>query len=333
MSKCAVEPLRTYNVFPPLALAPMVGVSHSALRTLVQDFGGVGLLFTEMLAARRLPSDSPTQSPYLVRTPGERPLIHQLLVHEESSIAAAIHALHRLRADGIDLNLGCPAPRVREMGGGSALAASPQRVGTMVQAVRALTSLPLSAKIRLGKRLDEAWLLDFCQMLEQSGVDLLTVHARLERENFNRPPHWDWVGKVKTHLTIPVLANGGIDSVSAARTCLEVSGADGLMIGRAAVVRPWIFAEIHQALYGGPPVFPLQLSEVFHRFTSALEQRFHPERRLGRLKEFTHYFARNFAFGHHLASAVQSAEDWHQAVGRAEAFLVRNDQLSRLDGQ
>ncbi len=309
----------------PLLLAPMAGLTHSALRTLLLDFGGVGMLSTEMLSARKLPVESPRVSPYLVRTAREAPLAYQLLVTDTREIAPAITALHRLSADVVDLNLGCPAPKVRKAGGGSSLVDNPEKVRLIIRTARSLTDLPLTAKIRLGQRLDEPSLRDFCLMLQEEGIDLVTVHARLSGESFARKPRWQWVGKVKDWLDIPVIANGGIFSVEDAARCLEQSGADGLMIGRAAPQKPWLFAQIAREIYGiSVDECQINLPWIYSRFALGLA-RFRPERRLGRLKEFTHYFALNYAFGHHLAMAVQKSSTLLLAWQRACEFFSRSD--------
>ena len=308
---------------PPLAMAPMVGLSHSALRTLVLELGGVGLLFTEMLSVKRLPSESEL-SPFLMRSPEERPLFYQLVVGRDQEVLPAVERLHKLDAQGIDLNLGCPAPKLKQLGAGCALRSDVDAVRRLVRELRRATSLPLSAKIRLGRNLDEVALLEFCRMLEGEGLDLLTVHGRLDGEKFCRRPHWDWIGKVKAGLGIPVIANGGIFTVQDARACLEQSGADGLMIGRGAACRPWIFAEIARELFGvvQPSAAP-DPAQVYFRFIELLHERFRPERRLGRLKQFTHLFGIGFPFGHHLAIAIQNCTTMGEAEQQAELLLER----------
>jgi len=314
------------EIWPPLLLAPMAGLTHSALRTTILHFGGIGLLSTEMLAAARLPVERADHSPYLVRTPQESPLSYQLLLAEDKNMPRIFEALHRLRADVVDLNLGCPAPLVRRAGGGSSLMEDPERVRRIVACARKLTSLPLTAKIRLGETLDEGKLRDFCRMLAGEGIEMLTVHARLRAEPFARRPRWAWVGKVKGWVNIPVVANGSIDSAASARCCLEESGADGLMIGRAAARTPWIFAVIAREVYGMEiPEPDICLPRLYQEFVSALVQRFHPDRRLGRLKEFTHYFAKNYFFGHHLAAKVQASCSLEAAWAQAAAFFAVHD--------
>lgn len=318
--------IRSLSVSVPLALAPMVGLSHSATRTLLLEAGGVGLLFTEMLAATRLPQDNPDISPMLVRSPREKPLFYQIFLSDDKPIAPAVAKLESLGADGLDINLGCPAPQLRRTGSGGFLAEDRALVQKIVGGLRNATTMPFSAKIRLGRTLDESKLLDFCRMLEDLGIDMLTVHGRLHGEKFCRPPRWDWIGRVKRAVTIPVLANGGIFRVADARRCLELSGADGLMIGRGGMERPWLFADIAAELYGQEQDKPFAArQEMYFRFVELLEQRFGAERRLGRLKQFTQYFARCFTFGHQLASSVQGSNNMDEAVEKAALFFSLTD--------
>ena len=318
--------IRNKKIWPPLLLAPMAGLTHSALRTTILEFGGVGLLSTEMLAATRLPAENAQQSPYLLRTPQETPLSYQLLLVGEKNIPSVFAALHRFKADVIDLNLGCPAPLVRKAGGGSSLMDDPVALRKIIRCARKNTTLPLTAKIRLGDTLDAQKLRDFCRMLAGEGIDMLTVHARLRSESFARRPHWGWVAKVKEWVDIPVVANGAIDSVGSARACIEESGADGLMIGRAAATAPWLFALLARDIYKMDiPMPEVFLPGLYQNFIVALVERFQPERRLGRLKEFTHYFAKNYFFGHHLASKVQASITLEEAWLRAVAFFSNND--------
>ena len=314
--------VRDLQINPPLLLAPMAGLTHSALRQILSGFGGVGLLSTEMLSARRLPSENPRISPCLIKTVLEKPLSYQLLISTDIDVVPAIDVLHKFQADAIDLNMGCPARSVGSYGAGFALMEQPENVRRIVIEARKHTLLPLTAKIRLGVELDEQALKAFCTMLEDEGIDMLSVHARLKKEPFARRPRWEWIAKIKEWLRIPVIANGGIFSVQDARDCLCVSGADGLMLGRGAVIRPWLFAEIARDLYGCNIAEPaVSLPVVYGNFIDLVNELFRPERRLGRLKEFTHYFAKNYKFGHQLGSRVQSSSSMDEARERAGMFF------------
>jgi nifR3 family TIM-barrel protein len=314
--------LNSCTIFPPIALAPMVGLSHSALRLLIVELGGAGLFFSEMLSVGKLPTENEKISPFLTRTPAEKPLFYQIFTGPGQDVVPAVERLHTLNAQGIDLNLGCPAPALRKLGAGSFMDDS--IIVETIRKIRSATPLPLSAKIRLGKSLNEKTLVSFCEMLENEGVDLLTVHGRLHGEKFCRKVRWDWIGKAKKAVTIPVIANGGIFTIADAEKCLLESEADGLMIGRGAAVRPWIFGDIARELYGIEIAERPSLAKIYFRFIELLENRFQPERRLGRLKQFTHYYAENFAFGHHLASGVQNANSIEEAGERAEKFFEKS---------
>jgi nifR3 family TIM-barrel protein len=304
----------------------MVGLSHSALRILIHEIGGIGLFFSEMLSVSRLPIENETVSPFLCRTHKESPLFYQIYVGSNQDIVPAVDRLHLLNAQGIDLNLGCPAPSLRKQGAGSFM--SFDSVQKTVATLRAATHLPISAKIRLGKTLDEKALLTFCKMLENEGIDLLTVHGRLQCEKFCRTPRWDWIAKVKKSVTVPVIANGGIFSVADALKCLEQSGADGLMLGRGAVSKPWLFAEIAKEVYHFGEKPRINIPDVYFRFVELLQERFFPERRLGRLKKFTHYYSSNFKFGHHLASGVQNCQTLEEAADTARKFFNKTRESS-----
>jgi len=214
---------------------------------------------------------------------------------------------------------------VGRLGAGCMLMEQPENVRMLVAEARKLTAQPLTAKIRLGIELNEAKLKSFCVMLEDEGIDMLTVHARLKDEPFARRPRWEWIAKLKEWLTIPVIANGGIFSVQDAEDCLRVSNADGLMLGQGAAIKPWLFAEIARDIYGCNIAKPsVSLPAIHGDFIDLLNKLFMPERRLGRLKEFTHYFAKNYKFGHRLATRVQGSLSMDEARERAAIFFEAN---------
>lgn len=325
--------IRDLVIDPPLLLAPMAGLTHSALRCLILRLGGVGLLSTEMLSAIRVSRENPRLSPFLFRRKEEKPLSYQLLLSRIEDAAPAVAALHGFGADAIDFNLGCPAPAIRRLGAGSRLMENPELLRELIVLVRKLTPLPLTAKIRLGENLSETALRNLCLMLAGEGIDLITVHARLRGESFSRKPRWNWIAKVKSWVKVPVVANGGIFSSEDAARCLEASGADGLMLGRGAVIRPWLFAGIARNIYHRDLALPeVRPAEIYQEFAELLVESFLPERRLGRLKEFTHYFARNYPFGHRLTSLVQSSGSLEEGLERAQHFFARNEEGQEREG-
>ncbi len=305
----------------PLCLAPMVGLSHSAFRSLIVELGGCGLFFSEMLSAKRLPYENWTMSPMLYSTPVEKPLVYQLYISSVDHVKPAVKKVETLGGEGIDINLGCPAPNLRREGAGAALAKDCKRVRKIVAAARQATHLPLSAKIRLGVENQPEKLLDFCLMLEGEGIDYISVHARFDGEKFCRKPKWKLIAPVSRRLSIPIIANGGIFTVEDAERCLEESEADGLMLGRGAVERPWLFNHIARKIYKiDIPESELDPGKIFFKFVRRVQESFVPEKQLGRIKQFTHYIVKSDPFGHHLASRVQRSNNIEEVVAQAEKF-------------
>jgi tRNA-dihydrouridine synthase B len=310
------------RVAPPLILAPMSGLSHTVLRRLVAELGGCGLFHTEMLSARSLPFETPLDSPWLCSSKGEHPIVYQLLVSRPEELPAAVEKVQACGADGIDLNMGCTAAVIVKRGGGIALMRDRARAAATVKAARRSTNLPLTVKIRLGWTPDSNALKEFCLMLEGNGVDAITLHPRLKEDRLKRPARWRYIAGIKEHLEIPVIGNGDVDSPEAALRMFRQTGCDAVMVGRAAVRRPWLFREIKASLLGPASDRPApEPPEIYTRFVSLLEDGLASERRLPLLKQFTVYFAQNYAFGHTLWRLVHNARSLAEATDQAEAFF------------
>ena len=301
---------------PVLFLAPMAGITHSAFRRLVAQFGGHSALYTEMLPTHSLLSEKFATSPYTRRRPEEGKVIYQIVVTGKASLDDALQRLITFDPFAIDLNLGCPAPMVSRKGGGKALYADIRRLETVLETIRRHWRGPLLVKCRLGHETDH-WRKDFLARLalfHRFAVDALCLHPRFFHEKLKRKARWNEFQWVKQHTALPLIGNGDMIDPRAL-TLLERGDCDGLMIGREAVRRPWVFKVL-----GGEAVDIDYWSvwEQFYRFTT---EDFAPERTLGRIKEFTSYFADNFMFGHELFRKVQPAESCQVAFERAETFL------------
>jgi tRNA-dihydrouridine synthase len=305
----------------------MAGITHSAFRRLLSDFGGYGALYTEMLSAKMVIHEDPATSPWLKRRPEEKRVIYQLLVTEAARLPATLDRLAPASQDGIDINLGCPAATVQQQGGGSNLFDDPGRLRGIIQTIRSHYDGPLSVKIRLGRPTPDwrAVLHDRLHLLEDEGVDAITLHPRFAEESLNRyQPRHTCYAELAAVTRLPIIANGditGSDYVRLNDACFAPVA--GLMIGRMVAARPWFFAQWHQ------PEQCIDHHEVWTRECNYMEADFDPKKGLIRLKVFTPYFARNFAFGHTLFAAVQSAPDWTIARARADAFLSSQPALNK----
>ena len=304
---------------PPLFCAPLAGITHSAFRRLVSDFGGHGGLYTERLSARMIIHENPETSPWLKRRPQEKRVIYQLLVSDTPHLARALDRLAPVSQDGIDINLACPASTVQQKGGGSNLFDDPDRLCSIIREIRHHFTGPLLVKIRLGRPTPD-WrtvLRDRLRLFEDEGIDALTLHTRFAEESLNRfPARHTLLAELCGETRLPIIANGDITGSAYYQDHGEkLAPASGLMIGRMAAARPWVFAQWHN------PGLTVDLGEVWNRLCDYMIEDFAPKKALIKLKVFTPYFARNFVFGHTLFSAVQSATDWDTARDRANEFL------------
>ncbi len=301
---------------PRLFLAPMAGISHSAFRRLCADFGGYGALYTEMLSPSALLKEELTTSPFTKRRDSEGLVIYQIKLNGDEDLAPVIERLKTCDAAAIDLNLGCPAPSIRRTGAGKALFDNIEKLKPVLATIRLLWPRLFSVKCRVGDNTDgwEERFTERVRLFENSGVDSLCVHPRFSDEKLKRYARWHLFDWIRTQTKLPLIANGDIKDAAALdllRHC------DGLMIGREAVTKPWIF----KTLSDSEPSFDFK--EVWLRFFNYTLEDFPKEKAIGRIKEFTIYYAKNFFFGHELFRAVQPSPDLTTLKANALRFFER----------
>ena len=265
-------------VDPPILQAPMAGYTNFAYRQVVREFGGAGLLATEMIAARSamwLESQRGENPDRLWGVRDEpRPLAVQMWDNDPDNLAQVGRRLAKdFQVSVVDLNFGCPVRQVTEKAhSGSWLLRDPDRVGMIVRrVVEACDGVPVTAKIRLGCSDACRTAVEVAQRIEEAGASCLTVHGRVAAEFFKGKADWDAIAAVKRSVSrMPVVGNGDIDSAATAVRRLRESGCDGVMIAREALSKPWIFAQAAAILRGDPPMPDPTLDEqrelVFHHY-------------------------------------------------------------------
>ena len=232
-----------------LALAPMAGVTDLAFRTVCAQ-NGADMTVTEMVSSRALVYQDKKSRGLLKKNEGSI-CGAQIFGNEPAIMAdAAVLAAEISGCDFIDINMGCPMPKIANNGDGCGLMKTPELAGEIVKAVKDKLSIPLTVKCRLGWDKGSINVLYFAKRMEDSGADAITVHGRTRSMLYTGVADWDTIGKVKRQLSIPLIANGDIVSGPKAVECLRRTGADYLMVGRAAFGDPWLFTEIQQALRG-----------------------------------------------------------------------------------
>lgn len=235
-------PLKSHAV-----LAPMAGVSDRAYRELCVRFGAAYCV-SEMVSSKALSFNSKKSEELMEISDLERPCGIQIFGDDPKCMAdAAKHALEN-KPDIIDINMGCPAPKISSNGSGSALMKNPRLCGEIVKAVTAVTDIPVTVKIRKGWDDDSVNAVEVAKICESAGAAAITVHGRTRQQYYKPPVDYDIIRAVRESVSVPVIANGDIDSAERAKEVMEITGCDLVMIGRATLGNPWIFSQINAYL-------------------------------------------------------------------------------------
>lgn len=249
-----------------LFLAPMAGVTDQAFRITTKPFGPA-LMYTEMVSGKGLHYNNKRTGDLLEVSPLESPVAAQIFGHDPDIMAGIAGDALKNGAIMLDINMGCPAPKIVNNGDGSALMKQPHLAGEIIRAVSRAVNVPVSVKFRMGW--DDAHInaVEFAKIAEANGAAAITVHGRTREAFYSGKANWDIIRQVKESVSIPVIGNGDITGGTSAKAMLETTGCDGLMIGRAAQGNPWIFREILHYLQTGELLPPPSLDE---RITTAL---------------------------------------------------------------
>ena len=303
----------------PLFLGPMAGVTDWAFREVCADLGA-GVTVTEMVSSRALVYQD-KKSRALLKRNDNCICGAQIFGNDPAIMAeAAALALEISQCDFLDINMGCPMPKIANSGDGCGLMRTPELAGEILAAVVKAVKVPVTVKCRLGWDKGSINVLEFTKRMEDNGAAMVTVHGRTRSQLYTGVADWDMIRKVKQQLSIPVIANGDITGAEAARRCLKWTGADGLMIGRSAFGDPWVFAEVKAQMQGQPiPERPIlkdriavavrqfQLSETDHgEHIACLEAR----------KHFAWYLkgVRNASYYKNQISSLKTMEDIYRVA-------------------
>lgn len=243
------------------ALAPMAGVADTAFRLICKEYGAAYVV-GELVSAKGMTYHSKNSAKLLEITGLERPMAVQLFGGEPETMAEAAKMSLKNDPDVIDINMGCPAPKVTATGAGSALMRDLPRASRIIEAVRAAvpSRIPVTVKFRKGWDSNSVNAVEFARMAEQSGAAAVTIHGRTREQMYAPSADWEIIRKVKEAVSILVIGNGDVDSPQAAAEMYRQTGADLVMVGRGALGRPWLFAQIRAFLTDGsiPPDPPLE---------------------------------------------------------------------------
>ncbi len=268
--------LGNLEIKDPLVLGPMAGVTDWAFRTVCAEMGA-NITVTEMVSSRALVYKDEKSAALLKKTPVG--ICGAQIFGNDPAIMAqgAQLALEISGCDFLDINMGCPMPKIANSGDGCGLMRTPELAGQIVEAVKKAVDVPVTVKCRLGWDKGSVNVLDFAKRMQDSGADLITVHGRTRSQLYSGVADWDTIRKVKQELSVPVIANGDIVSGETAVKCKKWTGADGVMIGRATFGDPWIFAEAAAAIRGEQipqrPALAQRVDVAVRQFELALQDK------------------------------------------------------------
>ena len=310
----------------PVALGPMAGVTDWAFRTVCAQLGA-GITVTEMVSSRALVYKDKKSAALLRKNAGS--ICGAQIFGNDPQIMAegAVLALEISGCDFLDINMGCPMPKIANSGDGCGLMRQPELAGRIVEAVKAAVKVPVTVKCRLGWDKGSVNVLEFTKRMQDSGADCITVHGRTRSMLYSGVADWDSIAKVKQQLTIPVIANGDITSGEHAVKCKKRTGADGVMIGRASFGDPWIFAEAKQAMAGERieerPALAQRIAVAVKQFELACEDKGEHIACLEARKHFAWYL-RGVPYSNYYKeqiSAISSMEDIYRIAEGASRDL------------
>lgn len=245
----------------PLVLGPMAGVTDLPFRLLCKEMG-CGLLYTEMVSAKALYYKNKNTLPLLETDPKEQPLAVQLFGSEPELMAEMAKTLEDKGYQFIDINMGCPVPKIVNNHEGSALMKEPLLVGKIIETIAKAVELPVTVKFRKGFTEETANAVEIARIAQESGAAAVAVHGRTREQFYSGEADWEIIRQVKEAVSIPVIGNGDVKDVDSYLKMREVTGCDAVMIGRAAKGNPWVFQQIATYLKTGEKLAKPELSEV-----------------------------------------------------------------------
>ena len=256
----------------PVALAPMAGVTDLPFRILCRE-QGCGLMCTEMVSAKALLYKNRNTKPLLETKPEERPVAVQLFGSDPEIMSEMALMLEEGPYDIIDVNMGCPVPKIVNNGEGSALMKNPKLAGEILSAMTRKLKKPVTVKFRKGFNDESVNAVEFAKMAEQSGAASVAVHGRTREQFYSGKADWDIIRQVKEAVSIPVIGNGDIFTPQDAGRMMEETGCDGVMVARGAKGNPWIFSRIDHYLKTGevlPKQGPEEVKQMILRHAELL---------------------------------------------------------------
>lgn len=316
----------------PLVLAPMAGITDLPMRRLAKD-AGCALVYSEMVSANGLVYESGRTRELLSRTDVETPLSIQIFGAKPAIMAEAAAMVEAAGADILDINFGCAVKKIIKNGAGVALMNDLALAGNILRAVRRAISIPLTIKIRSGWDASGEDALAVARVAEDCGVDAICLHPRTARQGFGGTADWSLIAALKRSVQIPVIGNGDITTPADAADMLSATGCDAVMIGRAAIGNPWIFAQTLAVLKkeAVPPVSIADRFSAMKRYLADAVTLYGEYRACRMMRSHLGWFAKGLPHASRFRESIKRIESQLEAEELIDAFQQQLTQISDTD--
>jgi nifR3 family TIM-barrel protein len=291
--------IRDIEINPPLILSPMAGVTDISFRRLLKQRGGIGLTVSEFISVEGLTRSNPKSKRQMRFFEEERPYAVQIFGGQPGRMAMAAEMAQEVGADILDINCGCPAPKVVKHGGGSGLLRDHSRLETILKEVKKAITIPLTVKIRAGFYDHTINAVETARLAEDCGVEHIALHGRTKEQGYKGLANWDLVRQIKEVVSVPVSGSGDVTTIEGAFARWRETNCDGVLIGRGAMANPWIFRQIEDTL-AGREVFQPTLEDkqsVLLEYFEMLREDMPEIPAIGRMKQLAGQFTRGLQGG------------------------------------
>ncbi len=315
--------IRDVEINPPLILSPMAGVTDVAFRCLLKRRGGIGLTVSEFISVEGLTRNNPKSRRQMRFYDYERPFAVQIFGGQPERMRMAAEMAEEVGADILDINCGCPAPKVVKHGGGSGLLRDFLRLEKILKEIKKAITIPLTIKIRAGYYDNHINALETARLAEDCGVEHIALHGRTKEQGYKGRADWDLVRQIKETVKVPVSGSGDVTTVDEAFARWRETACDGVLIGRGAMANPWIFRQIEDTVAGRPPYEPTLEDKrgVLLEYFELLRADMPEIAALGRMKQLAGQFTKGLPGGSRFRQVIYHSHAVDEILARNEEYF------------
>ena len=315
--------IRNVEINPPLILSPMAGVTDVSFRRLLKRRGGVGLSVSEFISVEGLTRSNPKSKRQMRFYEDERPFAVQIFGGQPERMRMAAEMAEEIGADILDINCGCPAPKVVKHGGGSGLLKDHERLETILKGIKKAITIPLTVKIRAGFYDHTINAVETAKLAEACGVEHIALHGRTKEQGYRGLANWDLVRQIKETVKVPVSGSGDVTTIDQAFARFRETGCDGVLIGRGAMANPWIFRQIEDVMHGRE-VFEPTLADkraILHEYFDLLREDMPETPAINRMKQLAGQFTRGLQGGALFRTSIYHSHSVDEILNRIEEYF------------